>query len=315
MKLRILTVVGIGMTALLAHAADQDKQDKPKQDSPFKTQREKISYSMGVNIGNAWKRQDVDVDLELMNKGLRDVLGGKDTLLTDKEIRETLMAYQTELRAKAEEKRKALGEKNKKEGDAFLAENKKKPGVMTTTNGLQYKIIKAGTGPMAKTTDEITANYRGTLIDGTEFDNSTNYPNTIPMRVGGNIIKGLKEALQMMNVGSKWQLFIPPDLAYGQFGKGTNIGPNTALIFDLELLTAKVATNAPPPAPGGLGGAQFGNPGTIGASRAIQPAVTSDIIKVPSAEELKKGAKIEVIKADTLEKKGEIDPNAKPEKK
>src|SRR5260221_9422320 len=265
---------------------------------------------MGVNIGNAWKRQDVDVDLELMNKGIRDVLGGKTTLLTDKEIRDTLMAYQTELRTKAEEKRKALGEKNKKESDAFLAENKKKTGVMTTTNGLQYKIIKEGAGPVPKSTDEVTVNYRGTLIDGTEFDSSNKYTNASTFRVSGSIIKGWKDALQMMKIGSKWQLFVPSELAYGQYGKRTNIGPNAALIFDLEGLSAKAVTNAPPPGPGNPGSAQLGNP-----QKPNQPAVTSDIIKVPSAEELKKGAKIEVIKADTLEKKAEIDPNAKPEKK
>ncbi|HYV28424.1 MAG TPA: FKBP-type peptidyl-prolyl cis-trans isomerase [Candidatus Eisenbacteria bacterium] len=300
MKLRILIVMGIGMATLLGHAADQDK---PKDNPAFKNQKEKISYSLGVNYGNTWKRQEVDIDIEMMNKGIRDVLAGKGTLLTEQEIRETLNAYGAELRAKSEEKRKALGEKNKKESEAFLAENKKKPGVITTTNGLQYKVIKEGTGPIPKSTDEVTVNYRGTLIDGTEFDNSQKFSR----RVTG-VVKGWQDALQMMKVGSQWQLFIPSDLAYGQFGKGTNIGPNVALIFDLELLSTKPATNAP--------AQSFTAPGnTLTAPKVNQPAVTSDIIKVPSAEELKKGAKIEVIKADTLEKKGEIEPVTKPEKK
>jgi FKBP-type peptidyl-prolyl cis-trans isomerase FklB len=280
-----------------------------QNDAALQDQKQKVSYSIGVNIGNAWKRQDIEVDLDLAIRGIKDALGGGKTLLTDEEMRSVLTAYQTELRTKQQEKRKLLAEKNQKESLAFLEENKKQTGVIALPSGLQYKVLKDGTGPKPKTNDEVTVNYRGTLIDGTEFDSSekNGKPGTFRVSAGG-LIPGWIEGLQLMNVGSKWQLFIPSELAYGQFGRGLQIGPNATLIFDVELLSVKPQTNAPlsiitPGAPG--------NP-----TGPPNPVVSSDIIKVPSAEELKKGAKIEVIKAEDLEKLQKAEKSQKePEKK
>ena len=298
MRLTLLVTLSAGLLTVPVLAQDNGALQDPKQ---------KVSYSIGVNIGNAWKRQEIEVDLDLAIRGIKDALGGSKTLLTDEEMRSVLTAYQTELRTKQQEKRKLLAEKNQKEGLAFLAENKKQTGIVALPSGLQYKILKDGTGPKPKTNDEVTVNYRGTLIDGTEFDSSekTGKPGTFRVSAGG-LIPGWIEAVQLMNVGSKWQLFIPSELAYGQFGRGLQIGPNATLIFDVELLSVKPQTNAVTiPSP-------TGNP----AVGPPNPVVSSDIIKVPSAEELKKGAKIEVIKAEDLEKLQKAEKSQKePEKK
>lgn len=202
------------------------------------TEKEKISYSMGVDIGKRLKQQSIDFDPDLFAKGLKDVYSGGEVLLTDQEIKETLTAFQKTLVAKQTEMRKQLGEKNKKEGEAFLAENKKKEGVTTLPSGLQYTVIEAGTGKMPKATDTVVTNYRGTLVDGTEFDSSykRGKPATFPVN---GVIKGWTEALQRMKEGAKWKLFIPSDLAYGERGAGNTIGPNATLIFDIELISVK----------------------------------------------------------------------------
>jgi FKBP-type peptidyl-prolyl cis-trans isomerase FklB len=268
MKLRLISA-GIILTGLATISAQAE--DK----SELKDQKQKVSYSYGVNYGNYLKRQSADLDLDVFVKGMKDALGSGTTLLDEKEIRDTITAYSKELRAKQEEKNKIIGEKNKKEGEAFLAENAKKPGIKTTPSGLQYKVLTDGSGPSPKSNEVVTVNYRGTLIDGTEFDSSYKRGQPYTTSVMG-VVKGWTEALQMMKVGSKWQLFIPSELAYGPRAGGRDIGPNAVLIFEVELLGIK------PPTP--LPGAQ---------------PVTSDIIKVPSAEDLKKGAKIEVIKPDS----------------
>jgi FKBP-type peptidyl-prolyl cis-trans isomerase FklB len=157
-------------------------------------------------------------------------------LLSEQEVRETLAAFQTEMTAKQAELAKKMGEKNKKEGEAFLAENQKKEGVKTLPSGLQYRVIQAGTGKSPKATDEVTAHYRGTLIDGTEFDSSyrRGKPETLPI---GGVIAGWTEALQLMQEGAKWQLFVPSNLAYGERGAGRDIGPQATLIFEIELIS------------------------------------------------------------------------------
>jgi FKBP-type peptidyl-prolyl cis-trans isomerase FklB len=209
-----------------------------RQKETLKTQKDKISYSIGLDIGRSLKRQAIDVDQNLLVQGLKDALSNQKQLLSDDEARECLTTFQRELVAKRTEEAKKAGEANMKEGEEFLAQNKKKPGVVTLPSGLQYKILKEGTGKTPKATDTVITNYRGTLINGKEFDSSFRHgkPATFPV---DQVIRGWTEALQLMKVGSKWQLFIPSELAYGPNGAGTDIGPNTTLIFEVELLGIK----------------------------------------------------------------------------
>lgn len=204
----------------------------------LKDQKDKVSYSIGMDIGNNLKKQSIDIDPDILAQGIKDAFSGGKTLLTEQEFRDTMTAFQTEFRAKQFERLKELADKNKKEGEAFLAENKEKEGVMTLPSGLQYKIIKEGTGETPKLEDTVTVNYRGSLIDGTEFDSSyrRGQPATFSLK---SVIAGWAEALQLMKAGSKWQLFVPSNLAYGERGAGPDIGPNATLVFDIELLSIK----------------------------------------------------------------------------
>jgi FKBP-type peptidyl-prolyl cis-trans isomerase FklB len=203
----------------------------------LKTDKDKTSYALGMNAGTNFKQQSIDINTDVFVRGLKDVLSGAKPLLTDDEMRSTLTVLQKEMMAKQTEKMQALGAKNKKEGEAFLTENKKKEGVITLPSGLQYKIIKEGTGKMPKAADTVTTNYRGALIDGTEFDSSykRGEPATFPVN---GVIPGWTEALQLMKTGSKWQLFIPSNLAYGERGTGP-VAPNAVLLFDVELISIK----------------------------------------------------------------------------
>jgi FKBP-type peptidyl-prolyl cis-trans isomerase FklB len=212
----------------------------------LKTDKDKVSYAIGVNIGKSMRKDTVDIDPAIFSRGMKDALAGGKLLLTDDEMKATLTKLQTELRAKQEEAMQKAGEINKKAGDDFLAQNKTKEGVVALPDGLQYKILKEGTGPKPAATDSVVCNYRGTLLDGTEFDSSykRGQPATFPV---SGVIKGWTEAVQLMPVGSKWQLFIPADLAYGNRGAGPDIGPNATLIFEVELLSVqnKAAAQAP----------------------------------------------------------------------
>jgi len=198
-------------------------------------QKDKVSYSIGMDVGNNLKRQSIDVDVDLLARGMKDALAGGDTLLSPEEARETLIALQQELREKALERRKQDAERNRKEGEVFLAENGKKEGVVSLPSGLQYKILRSGDGSSPKATDTVETNYRGTLIDGTEFDSSYKRGQPAVFPVNG-VIAGWTEALQLMKVGDKWQLFIPSDLAYGERGAGP-IEPYATLVFEVELLS------------------------------------------------------------------------------
>jgi FKBP-type peptidyl-prolyl cis-trans isomerase FklB len=202
----------------------------------LKSQKEKVSYTLGIDVAKSLKQLGVEVDSDIFIKGVKDALTGTKPLLTDEEMQNVMTTFKQEMSAKQMEKMKALGEKNKKEGEAFLAENKKKSGVKTTASGMQYKVIKDGTGKTPKKTDKVNCNYQGTLIDGTEFDSSykRGQPATFPV---DGVIPGWTEALQMMKVGSKWQLFVPAKLAYNERGAGPLIGPNAVLIFTVELLS------------------------------------------------------------------------------
>ncbi|NWF52079.1 MAG: FKBP-type peptidyl-prolyl cis-trans isomerase [Nitrospirae bacterium] len=204
----------------------------------LKDNKDKVSYSMGVRVGNSLKKESIEINQDAFIQGFKDELSGHKKLMTDQEVNETLMNFQKEMMAKEAARLKEIGEKNKKEGEAFLAENKKKEGVVALPSGLQYKIIKEGDGKIPTVNDIITIHYRGTLIDGTEFDSSytRGQPATFPVK---GVIPGFSEALQLMKVGSKWQLFIPSNLAYGERGAGDDIGPNAALIFEVELLSIK----------------------------------------------------------------------------
>ncbi len=200
-------------------------------------QKDKISYAIGMDIGNNLKRQSIEVDPDLLARGVKDAMAGDNTLLSGDEAREALIGLQKELLAKNQERMKQAAEKNKKEGETFLAENGKKEGVVTLASGLQYKVLQTGTGPSPKDTDTVETHYRGTLIDGTEFDSSYKRGQSVVFPVNG-VIAGWTEALQIMKVGDKWQLFVPPELAYGERGAGP-IGPNSTLIFDVELVAIK----------------------------------------------------------------------------
>jgi FKBP-type peptidyl-prolyl cis-trans isomerase FklB len=234
MKVILITVVAVSF-ALTTFAEDKSPQ--------LKDMKDKASYAIGLNVGFNMKRQNVDVNQEAFEAGMKDALSGRKPLLSEQEVRETMVAFEKEMQQKKIE----AGQKNAAETQKFLSDNKGKDGVKTTSSGLQYKVLKEGNGAQPKSSDTVTVNYRGTLTDGTEFDSSykRGQPATFPV---AGVIKGWTEALQLMKVGSKYQLFIPPDLGYGPTGQGA-IPPNAVLIFEVELLDAK-SPQASSPAPG-----------------------------------------------------------------
>jgi FKBP-type peptidyl-prolyl cis-trans isomerase len=238
MKVKLALILGL---ALSLSAADENQI--------LKTQRGKMSYGLGMDIGRNITNQQVEVDADALAAGLKAILTGAKPALSEQEAQEAISAFRTEMankraeRAKQmEEKRKESTAKAKQEGEAFLAENKKKPGVVALPSGLQYKILTTGHGPKPNSNDTVITHYRGTLIDGTEFDSSYRRSETVSFPVR-NVIKGWQEALQLMPVGSKWQLFIPSDLAYGERGSGAKIPPNSTLLFDIELVGIQEPTN------------------------------------------------------------------------
>ena len=224
--------------------AAKTQSSPPAAASPFKDQKEKASYALGMNLGNNLRKQSVDVDPNIFAQGFKDALSGGKTMMTDQEAVAALTQLQNDVRAKQEEKKKQEAETNQKEGDAFLAANKAKEGVVTLPSGLEYKILTPGTGPKPTASDTVVCNYKGTLINGTEFDSSTKHGGPATFPVGG-VIKGWTEALQLMPVGSKWQLFIPASMAYGERGAGADIGPNSTLVFEVELVSIKPKEEAP----------------------------------------------------------------------
>jgi len=229
----------------LSFAVSVFAEEKPPQ---LKDLKDKASYSIGLNFGMNFKRQNVDLNTDAFAAGFKDGMTNRRPLLTEQEVRETMMAFEKDMQQKQAETAK----KNAAEGDKFFAENKIKEGVKTTGSGLQYKVLKEGTGAQPKSSDTVTVNYRGTLLDGTEFDSSykRGEPATFPV---GGVIKGWTEALQLMKAGSKFQLFIPANLAYGEQGR-PGIPPNSILIFEVELMDVKSpqaggASPTPSPSP------------------------------------------------------------------
>src|SRR3989441_4137784 len=235
---RFILIVGASLLALPLFGQEKSPQ--------LKDQKDKVSYSIGMNIGFNLSKQKVDINPDILAAGIKDAIAGKPQLTPD-QVKDVMAQFEKDM----EQKQKQLGEKNKTEGAKFLEENKKKQGVKTTASGLQYKVEKEGTGAQPKPTDMVTVNYRGTLIDGTEFDSSykRGQPATFPVN---GVIKGWTEALQLMKVGSKYQLWIPSNLAYGERSVSPDIGPNSTLVFEVELIDVK-----PPPTP-----ATQGSPGT-----------------------------------------------------
>ncbi len=217
---------------------DQAAAAESQDSSPLKTDKEKRSYAIGMDLGTKLRKQSVDVDSEILIQAYKDALAGDKMLLTDEEVHAIFVKLGAEIRKAQEEKMKQAGEANKTEGEAFLADNKSKPGVVALPSGLQYKILTEGTGPKPTAGDSVVCNYRGTMINGKEFDSSykRGQPATFPVT---GVIKGWTEALQLMPVGSKWQLFVPADLGYGARGAGGDIGPNSTLIFEVELISIK----------------------------------------------------------------------------
>jgi FKBP-type peptidyl-prolyl cis-trans isomerase FklB len=266
-KIILGTVVSLGLASVVMAEGTNLLSD----------QKSRVSYAIGMMLGHNWQQQGLEVNPDIAARAIKDVQAGGATLLTQEEMQQTLTSFQQEFRAIQQKKKAELGLKNKADGDAFLAANKAKPGVESLPDGLQYIVLTKGTGATPTPSDTVTVNYRGTLIDGTEFDSSYKRGQPASFPVGG-VIKGWTEALQKMTVGSKWKLFIPSELAYGENGQRT-IPPNSALIFEVELLDTKSPAPVVPAQP-----------------------LTSDIIKVPSAEEMKKGAKIEVIKSEDAAK-------------
>ena len=223
MKSRVIVMLGILFLVSQVNA---------EENLVLKNQKEKVSYIIGMDIGGNLKKQSIDIDPNILLKGIQVGLAGAKSLLTDQETQETMVAFRREMMAKQEE----IAKKNKVDGEAFLGENKKKEGVKTLPSGLQYKVIKAGTDKKPKLSDSVTSQYRGTLIDGTEFDSSYKRGQPVTFPVSG-VIPGWTEALQLMGEGAKWQIFVPSNLAYGERGAGGVIGPNATLIFEIELIS------------------------------------------------------------------------------
>lgn len=270
------TIFAITLLAATAMVSSAQTPTAPGAANVLTTDQARESYALGMSLGRNVKQSGVDIDADLVARGIRDEESGT-VLLSDQDAQAAMNSLRTTAMMNHQKMMAEEGQKNAQEGATFLDHNKTMPGVVTLPDGLQYKVISEASGDMPGPDDTVTVNYRGTFIDGTEFDSSTKQGHPISFPVRG-VIRGWTEALQKMTVGSKWDLYIPSELAYGQNGPGT-IGPNRTLIFEVELLSISHPT---PPAP-------------------HQP-LTSDIIKVPSAEEMKNGAKIETIKASDVEK-------------
>jgi FKBP-type peptidyl-prolyl cis-trans isomerase FklB len=298
MKHYLTTLLGLGLLGTLLPAAAQPPGAKPvaapstDYSKMFKDEKERNGYAIGMNLGLTMpqnlKRSEIDFDTNALINGFMAGVANDTNKLNEGQVRELIGILQRDMRARsaekqkqAEEKRKVDLEKNKQASDAFLASKKTEAGVIPLPSGLMYKVIKDGTGDSPKASDSVTVEYKGMLIDGTEFDSSAKTGKPATFRVSG-VIKGWTEALELMKPGAKWVLYIPADLAYGDRGSPPKIGPAAALVFDVELISVQ--------------------PGPTAAATPTSAPLTSDIIKVPSAEELKKGAKIETIKAEDIEK-------------
>lgn len=232
-SLRVVLIILLGLSVTFAQNKTKPEPKNPKP-AEMKTQEDSVSYSIGQNIAANLKDPNMKINFDKIIEGIQDAVNGKSALIQD-EMKKVLMAFNNRMMAKRSADTKAASEKNRKAGDEFLSANKMKEGVITLPSGLQYKVITQGTGASPKATDKVKVHYKGTLIDGRTFDSS--YDRNEPAVFAANqVIKGWTEALQLMKVGDKWQLFIPADLAYGDNGAGEMIAPGSVLIFEVELL-------------------------------------------------------------------------------
>jgi len=257
---RITLAALLFSSAFIASAEDATPSASPAAvasapGSTYTTDKDKVSYSLGVDIGRTLQRLQLDLNEEALSKGIGDVLGSKPMAMTDQELQATLQAFQQkmmqkqqEAMAKKQNEMKVVAEKNKADGKKFLDDNAKKSGVKSTPSGLQYKVLKEGKGEKPKDSDIVETNYRGTTIDGKEFDSSAKHGNSSSFPVNG-VIKGWAEALKLMPVGSKWELYIPSELAYGDEGYGDDIPPCSTLVFEVELLDIKKNAGSGPGGP------------------------------------------------------------------
>lgn len=231
MKVTVVVLLCVASLPRLCAAAE-----KPD----VKDTKDRVSYSVGYQVGGDFKKQGTELNPELLLRGVQDAMSGAEPLVSQQEMNKTLVDLKRKIEAEEKTERKRIAEKNLKEGKEFLARNAKKEGVVTLPSGLQYKVLKEGTGPSPKANDNVTVHYRGLLIDGTEFDSSYKRAKPAAFRAD-RVIPGWKEALLLMKAGSKWELFLPPNLAYGERGAGPLIGPNSALTFEVELISVQSA--------------------------------------------------------------------------
>ncbi len=240
MKRKLMMALAVSSMVLVGCGEDKAAKDNAEaagETLELSTLNQKVSYIIGLNMGQNLKNDEVEVDIKALTMALEDSSAGRESRLTEEEIQQSMTAFQEMLQAKRADSVKLVADANAKEGAEFLAANGAKEGIVTTETGLQYRVITAGEGAKPGADDTVSVHYRGTLLDGTEFDSSYKRGEPVSFPVGG-VIAGWTEALQLMGEGSKWELFIPSDLAYGPGGAGANIGPNSTLIFEVELLKA-----------------------------------------------------------------------------
>ncbi len=227
-------LAGVTAISLGLFACNNDSNEK----QALETTQQKASYSYGVDVASRLKQQGIELDVNALNRGIADAYNGTELALNDEARLQAKTSFQAELRDQLARQQAEVGDKNIAAGKAFLEENGKKPGVITTASGLQYKVLVSGDGKQPKDTDTVTTHYQGTLIDGREFDSSIKRDKPASFPVKG-VIKGWTEALQLMHVGDKWQLFIPSELAYGATKRSELIEANSTLVFEIELLGIK----------------------------------------------------------------------------
>jgi FKBP-type peptidyl-prolyl cis-trans isomerase len=274
------------------------------QNGPFADDNARYSYMLGMRMGTSLKQINFPVDDTLLLQGVKDAQSGGPALLTPQQVSESFAEFSKMAQAKQAAMLQAMGAKNKAEGEAFLATNKNNPGVITLADGLQYKVLQEGDGPLPNAASQVTVNYRGTFINGTEFDSSAKAGHPVTFAVTGQVIKGWTEALKLMKTGSKWQLYIPPALAYGEQGRGP-VPPSSTLIFDVELLSIEPPKAAPVAPVRPAAGVPMAPARPAATAPASGPTLTSDIIKV-------QGTNIELIKSEDVQKAQQQQQQQKP---